>query len=277
MNVTTTMTPPTSLGRVKWGLKDSWVITRRDLDHWVHQPGQIVAGLLFPVVFIILFGFVFGSGMIAPEGGDYIDFLMPGLFAQTMAFGIGETMQAVNNDFSKGITDRFRSMPMAPSAVVVGRNAADMLNSITGLIIMMICGLAIGWRWGGSFGDVLLAMGILLLLRFAFLWIGIYLGLVIKTPEAVGAVWGLLFPVTMLTNAFVDPALMPAWLGTIAEWNPLSATISATRELFDSPEFVEGGSSWVTENAMLMAVVWPLLIVVVTLPLAVRRYQRLSR
>lgn len=276
MNTTTAMIPSTQLERIRWTARDSWVVAHRDLSHWAHQPGQIVAGLLFPVVFIVLFGFVFGSGMIAPVGGEYIDFLMPGLFAQTMAFGIGETMVAVNTDFDKGITDRFRSMPMAPSAVVIGRNTADMLNSVSGLVIMILCGLAVGWSWSGSFGEVLLAVGLLLLLRFAFLWIGIYLGLWVKTPEAAGAVWGLLFPVTMLTNAFVDPELMPSWLGTISAWNPISSTVSATRELFGNP----GGSadgSWITENAMMMAVVWPLLIVVVTLPLAVRRYQRLSR
>src|SRR5665809_103578 len=113
MNTTTAMIPSTPLERLRWALRDSWVVAHRDLSHWAHQPGQIVAGLLFPVVFIVLFGFVFGSGMIPPEDGDYIDFLMPGLFAQTMAFGIGETMVAVNTDFDKGITDRFRSMPVS--------------------------------------------------------------------------------------------------------------------------------------------------------------------
>jgi ABC-2 type transport system permease protein len=109
-----------------------------------------------------------------------------------------------------------------------------------------------------------------------FLWIGIYIGLVVKSPEALGAVWGLLFPVTMLTNAFVAPELMPDWLGTIAEWNPISSTVSVTRELFGNAGASAGGS-WIAENAMMMAIVWPLLIVVVTLPLAVRRYQSLGR
>ena len=151
-----------------------------------------------------------------------------------------------------------------------------MFNSVAGLIVMIGCALAIGWRAQNGIGDALLAVGLLLLLRFAFLWIGIYIGLVVKSPETIGAVWGLLFPVTMLTNAFVPPERMPPWLGAISEWNPISSTVSATRELFGNPGASAAGS-WITENAMLMAVVWPLLIVVVTLPLAVRRYQSLSR
>ena len=270
------MVPQTSLARLQWTLRDGWTVAWRDLSHWAHQPGQVVASLIFPIVFILLFGYVFGSGMIPPEDGDYVDFLMAGLFAQTMAFGIGETMVAVNTDAARGITDRFRSLPMAQSAVVVGRSTADMFNSVAGLIVMIGCALAIGWRAQNGIGDALLAVGLLLLLRFAFLWIGIYIGLVVKSPETIGAVWGLLFPVTMLTNAFVPPERMPPWLGAISEWNPISSTVSATRELFGNPGASAAGS-WITENAMLMAVVWPLLIVVVTLPLAVRRYQSLSR
>jgi len=228
--------PQTPVARLRWALRDGWTVAWRDLSHWAHQPGQIVASLIYPIVFILLFGYVFGSGMIVPGGGNYIDFLMAGLFAQTMAFGIGETMVAVNTDAARGITDRFRSLPMAQSAVVVGRSTTDMFNSATGLIVMIGCALVIGWRWHNGFDNVLLAVGLLLLLRFAFLWIGIYIGLVVKSPETLGAVWGLLFPVTMLTNAFVAPELMPDWLGVISEWNPISSTVSATRELFGNQE-----------------------------------------
>lgn len=151
-----------------------------------------------------------------------------------------------------------------------------MFNSATGLIVMIGCALVVGWRWHNGFDNVLLAVGLLLLLRFAFLWIGICIGLVVKSPDTLGAVWGLLFPVTMLTNAFVAPELMPDWLGVISEWNPISSTVSATRELFGNPG-ASMADSWITDNAMMMAVVWPLLIVAITLPLAVRRYQGLGR
>ena len=165
-------------------------------------------------------------------------------------------------------------MPMAPSAVVVGRGSADLLNSALGLAVLVVCGLAIGWRWDGG-TQALLAVGLLLLLRCSLLWVGIYLGLVAKNPEAVVAVQILVWPLGFLSNALVAPETMPGWLGAIVEWNPLSATISATRELFGNPGW--GGTSWAAEHALLMAVVWPLVLFAIFFPLSVRRYQRLSR
>ena len=258
-----------------WALRDSWAITRRDMTHWLAAPAMIVAELVYPITFVLLFAYVFGSAMSVPGGGDYRDFLMPGLFAQTMAFGIGGTMAGVAADVEKGITDRFRAMPMSRVAVVAGRSLADMLNSIVSLAIMVACGLVVGWSWHDGAASALAAVGLLLLLRFACLWGGIVLGLVIRGPEAIGAVWGLLFPFTMITSAFVAPELMPGWLGFLAEWNPISSTVTATRELFGNP--VAAGDSWVAQHAILMAIVWPLVLVAVFLPLAVWRYQRLSR
>lgn len=144
------------------------------------------------------------------------------------------------------------------------------------LVLMMLCGLAIGWRWHGSVGEMLVAVGLLLLLRFSFLWVGSYLGLRAKTVEAANNAYALLFPVAMIANTFASPSEMPRWLGTIAEWNPLSATAAATRDLFGGPG-TDVGTSWVADNALLMSVVWPVLLVVIFLPLAVRRYQNLSR
>jgi ABC-2 type transport system permease protein len=258
-----------------WALRDSWAITRRDMTHWVTQPVMIVAELAYPITFVLLFAYVFGSAMTVPGGGDYREFLMPGMFAQTMAFGIGGTMAAVSADVEKGITDRFRAMPMSRVAVVAGRSIADMLNSVVALSIMLGCGLVVGWSWHDGLPSALAAVALLLWLRFACLWAGILLGLIIRGPEAIGAVWGLLFPVTMITSAFVAPELMPDWLGFLAEWNPLSATVTATRELFGNP--IAAGDSWVANHAVEMAVVWPLVLVAVFLPLSVRRYQRLSR
>jgi ABC-2 type transport system permease protein len=258
-----------------WALRDTWTMTRRDLTHWVAQPVMIIAELIYPITFVLLFAYVFGSAMSVPGGGDYRDFLMPGLFVQTMAFGIGATMAAVSADVERGITDRFRAMPMSRVAVVAGRSVADMLNSTVSLAIMLGCGLVVGWTIEGGPLDALAAVALLLLLRFACLWAGIVLGLVIKGAEAVGAVWGLLFPVTMITSAFVAPELMPDWLGFLAEWNPLSATVNATRELFGNPAPV--GDSWIAQHSLLMAVVWPLILIAIFLPAAVWRYQRMSR
>ena len=267
--------PPTGVARLRRAVRDGWLIAGRDMAQWVREPQMIMWGLVMPIMFVVLFAYVLGSAMVVPGGGSYQAFVMPGMFVQTMAFGIGETLAAVQADNSRGVMDRFRSMPMAPSAVVVGRCAANMIYSVVSLAIMVVAGFAVGWRWEGTVAQAFAAFGLLLLLRLAFLWIGIFLGLKAKSAESANSIYGMLYPVTMLSNAFVATALLPVWLGLIAEWNPLSATVTATRELFGNPTGDPTG--WVGEHALLLAVVWPIVITAVTLPLAVRAYQKLSR
>ncbi|MGW4463962.1 ABC transporter permease [Micromonospora sp. NPDC004704] len=273
----TTLAPPpprSVLGRLRWAVADGWTITHRDLSHWARQPWQIVIALLFPVLTVLMFGYLLGGGMTVPGGGDYREFLLPGMFALTMVFGLETTFAAVATDAARGVTDRFRSMPMAPSAVVVGRGTADLLNSVVGLALMIGCGLAVGWSWHQGPVRAAAAIGLLLLLRFALLWVGIWLGLLAKGPEALVAVQILVWPLGFLSNTFAAPQTMPGWLGAIAEWNPLSSTVAATRELFGNPGW--GGDSWIAQHALLMAVLWPTLLIVVFFPLAVRRYRRLG-
>jgi ABC-2 type transport system permease protein len=260
---------------LRWAVADGWTVTRRDLLHWARQPAPVIVGLLFPVLLMLMFAYLFGGAMAVPGGADYTEFLLPGMFGMTMAFGLEATMIAVSTDVRRGVTDRFRSMPMAHSAVVVGRCGADLLSSTAGLAVLMGCGLVVGWRAHNGPAATLAAIGLLLLLRFALLWLGIYLGLVIRNPEAVTLVQILVWPVGFLANTFVAPETMPGWLGTIAEWNPLSSTVAATRELFGNPGW--GGDSWVAQHAILMAVLWPAALVAIFFPLSVRRYRRLSR
>ncbi|PWW63138.1 ABC transporter permease [Actinokineospora spheciospongiae] len=255
-------------------LTDSVTLTGRSLAHWVRNPATLIASLAFNIVMVLMFAFLFGGAMAVPDGGSYREFLMPGMFAMTMIFGISMTTIAISTDVERGVTDRFRSMPMAPAAILIGRAVADMLFAVVTLVVMMLVGLAIGWRANGSVGATLGAMGLILLLRFALIWVGIFLGLVMRGQEAVAGVQTLEFPLGFLSNAFVAPSTMPGWLGAIAEWNPLSSTVTATRVLFGNPGW--GGGSWVVANASLMAVVWPLVILAVFLPLAVRRYASLS-
>ena len=262
-------------GGLGWALADTWTLTLRGIHHWVRQPLAVIAGLGFMIMLVVLFGYLFGGAMNVPGGGSYLEFLMPGMFVMTMAFGIGETMAYMAADAERGVTDRFRSMPMASSAVVIGRSITDMIYATVGLSVMIVTGLIMGWRWHGSPAETAAAIGLLLLLRFAMVWVGVFLGLVVPGPSAVNAVWTLLFPFTMVTVTFAASETMPPWLGFIAEWNPLSATVYATRELFGNPG--AGGTSWVAENAVLMAVVWPVVIIGIFLPLAVHRYRNLSR
>ncbi|WP_436757178.1 ABC transporter permease [Streptosporangium sp. V21-05] len=274
---TTTPAPTlagTSMSRFGWALADSWTITLRDLNHWVRQPGPVILGWFFPIMMVLMFGGLFGGAIGVPGGGGYFDFLIPGMFAMTMLFGLESTMMAVTTDAAKGVTDRFRSMPMSASAVVMGRGIADMLNSVVGLAVMIVTGLLLGWRAGGGPSAALTAVGLLLLLRFALLWVGIFIGLVAGGPEVVTSVQILVWPVGFLSSVFVDPGTMPGWLGAIAEWNPLSATATAARQLFDNPGW--GGESWVAQNAVLMAVVWPLLLIAVFLPLSTRTFRGLG-
>jgi ABC-2 type transport system permease protein len=272
--LTTPVVPRTLASRLRWIIADSGAITRRDLLHWRLQPGAIVAALLFPVFMVLIFGYLFGGAISVPGGGNYREFLLPGMFAMTMLLGVGKTMISINTDVSKGITDRFRSMPMALSALPIGRTVADLLDSAVALAVMTGCGLAVGWRVHDGITRALAAVGLLLLLRFALVWVGIYVGLVIKGAEAVNTVYTLEFPLGFLSSAFVAPATMPGWLGAVAEWNPLSSTVAATRQLFGNPGF--GGDSWVTHHAVLMAVVWPAVISAVFMVLSARTYRWLS-
>ena len=236
---------------LRWALADAWVIARRDLTHWVMEPLRVVWAVVFPIVFILLFGYVFGSGMAPPEGGDYLDFLIPGLFVTTMAFSIAETVTAVTVDKDKGVMDRFRSMPMAPSAIVVGRSVADLVNALLALVVMVLCGLAVGWGWHEGLGSALAAFALLLLLRFALQWVGIYLGLLIRSPEGVAAMQGLLFPFTILASTYVGAGADarrgsgPSRHGTRSRRRSARcATCSATRAGRRSPGSASTRSGW---------------------------------
>jgi ABC-2 type transport system permease protein len=273
----TPVLPRTIGSRLAWAIADAWVITGRDLAHWARQPGAVIANtLLFPVMIVLMFGYLLGGAMTVPGGGDYRDFLMPGMFAMTMVFGIGATVTAVSADAARGVTDRFRSLPMATSAVIAGRAAADMLSSAAALAVLTGCGWLAGWQPHRGTTRAVAALALLLLLRFAFVWIGIYLGLTFySSPEAVTAVRTLEFPIGFLGNPFVAISTMPVWIAVIAQWNPLSSTVSAARQLFGDP--TGASSSWMTDHAVLLAVAWPLLLIAVFFPLSLRRYGRLSR
>jgi ABC-2 type transport system permease protein len=269
------VTPANSpIVRLGWVCIDAWVITCRNLTHWQLRPATVIMGWAFPLMIVLMFGLLFGGAIRVPNGGNYFEFLMPGMFATTMLFGLETTMIGVTTDASKGVTDRFRSLPMSASAIVLGRCIADLLNSIVGLIILIGAGLLLGWRWHAGVSAALVAVGLLLLLRFALLWVGIFFGLLAKGPESVTSVQILVWPISFLSNVFVNPSTMPSWLGTIAQWNPLSATTSATRQLFMNPGWQTG--SWISEHAVLMALVWPMLLVAIFLPLSVRTYRRLN-
>jgi ABC-type polysaccharide/polyol phosphate export permease len=276
--VTLAATLPSSLpARVRWAATDTWTITVRYLTHLLRAPERILIGLAFPIISILLFGYVFGSAIAVPDNGNYREYLIPGMFAQAMVFGIAGRSVAVAVDVARGIGDRFRSMPMSPSAVLTGQTTAEGINGVLDIVVMTICGLIVGWRFHGSIGETAAAFGLLLLLRFAVTWVGLYLGLLVRGPEGASMLTPLLFPIVMISNTFVPTGGMPAWLGTIADWNPISATVAATRVLFHNPNLAADDGSWPMQNPILAAIIWPIVITAIFLPLALRRYQRLSR
>ncbi|GAA2168393.1 ABC transporter permease [Actinomadura napierensis] len=270
-------TPHTPIGRLRWAAADGWTLTARAMAHRVKRPDQLAVSLLFPVVLVLMMGYLFGGQMDVP-GGEYRAFIIPGMFAMTMVFGVESTFTAIAVDAARGVSDRFRSMPMAPSAVVVGRGAADMAEALASLTVMALCGLAIGWRVHDGIVPALAGLGLLLLLRFALIWIGVHLGLVARGPESVTMIQMLVWPVGFLSSALAAPSTMPGWLGAVAEWNPMSATVTACRDLFGDPSLAAlSGDSWAARHSVLLAVAWPLAITAVFFPLAVRRYRALGR
>ncbi|GAB3617351.1 ABC transporter permease [Okibacterium endophyticum] len=258
-------------------LREGWIITQRDLIHWVRQPASLIFGLLFSIMLLLVFGLLLGGAIDVPGAGSeaYMGFLLPGMFALTMLFGLENTMAAMSADAAKGVTDRFRSMPISSAAVVLGRSGADMLYSALTLVVLMGGGLLIGWRVNNGLGSALLAVALLLWLRFALLWVGIFLGLTFRSPGATMMIQVLVWPIGFLSNVFVSPETMPGWLAVIAQWNPVSATATAARQLFGNPTGLTGG--WFESNALTLAVVLPLVLVLVFLPLSARAYRRLRR
>lgn len=267
--------------RFSWAVRDCWTIVWQELTHLFRQPSTFAWQLGSPVIMVLMFVYVFGSGMDVTGGGagvGYVDYAMPGMFAMTMAFGFMNTAYAVTLNKEKGFIDRFRSMPMSSSAVVTGRGVADIIHASIDLVAIVGIALLVGWRSEGSLGATLGAFGLLLWLRLALIFVGIYLGFLLKNSEAAGNLFAVAFPFALVSSVFTPPELMPGWLGTIAVWNPISSTATAIRELFDTPglEIFIGGA-WIEGHALIAAIVWPLVIMAIFGPLAVREYGKLSR
>ncbi|QSB16388.1 ABC transporter permease [Natronosporangium hydrolyticum] len=268
----------TVVSRARWAVTDCWTVVVQELVHLIRQPTTFLWQLGFPIVMVLMFVYVFGSAMDVTgqgAGEGYMEYAMPGLFAMTMAFGFMNTAFAVVLNKEKGFIDRFRSMPMASSAVVTGRGVADIIHAAVDLVVLVLIALVLGWRSGGTLVATLTAFVLLLWLRLALIFVGIYIGLLVKNTEGAGNLFALAFPFGMVSSVFAPPHLMPGWLGAVAAWNPVSGTATAIRSLFESPPVVSG--YWIEDHAMAAALIWPAVIIVIFLPLAVRRYQRLSR
>ncbi|MEW1888795.1 ABC transporter permease [Streptomyces sp. IBSBF 3010] len=271
-------------GGIGQSVRDSLVIGKRNLIRMTRIPEMILFGIIQPVMFVVLFTYVFGGSIAIPGAGvsanAYKEFLMAGIFAQTVTFATAGAGAGIAEDMHKGLIDRFRSLPMARGAVLTGRTLADLVQTAVTLVVLAGVALLVGWRTHENIGKVLGGFGLLLLLGYAFTWIGALIGLTVRTPEAAtsgGLIW--LFPLTFISNAFVPVNGMPTFLQYVAEWNPFSATVAAARELFGNtiagvPKSVTG--AWPMEHPVWASLIWSVLIIVVFRTLAVRKYRSVA-
>jgi ABC-2 type transport system permease protein len=259
-------------------LADGAVIAKRNVIKIVRVPEVLVFVLLSPIMFVLLFAYVFGNSIDVPSG-NYREFLIAGIFAQTVLFGATFTGAGLAEDMQKGIINRFKSLPMSRSAVLVGRTGSDVIYNVLSIAIMSVTGLLVGWRIRGSFLDAVAGFALLLLFAYAVSWLMAYIGLLVPSVEVINqASFMVLFPITFIANTFVPSENLPTALRTFAEWNPVSAVTQASRELFGNiPAGTPEPTAWPLENAALYTLIWVVLIIAVFAPLAVRQYKRTSR
>ncbi|MEU9204392.1 MULTISPECIES: ABC transporter permease [unclassified Streptomyces] len=254
-------------------------MARRNLIRMTRIPEVVLFGLIQPIMFVVLFSYVFGGSMNIGGSTDpvvYRNFLMAGIFAQTVTFATAGAGAGIADDMHKGLVDRFRSLPMARGAVLTGRTLADLVQTMFTVLVLTIVALLVGWRIHEGVPKALGAFGLLLLLGYAFSWIGALIGLSVRTPEAAtsgGLIW--LFPVTFISNAFVDSSQMAGWLQPIADWNPFSATVQACRVLFGNPG-VSTSDAWPMQHPVWASLIWSVVIIVVFRTLAVRKYRSVA-
>jgi ABC transporter DrrB family efflux protein len=268
---------PVPSGGLDQALRDGLVVTWRNLKRIPRIPELAIFAVLQSIMFVLLFAFVFGGAIPLPDGGSYREFLMPGIFAQTIVFAAATTAIGMTDDVHKGLIDRFRSLPMARSAVLFGRTLSDVVYNGGILIVLMLSGLVVGWTVHTGVPELLAGIGLLLLFAFAMSWLGVWLGLSVPGVEVAQQVaFTVLFPITFVSNVFVPPQTLPDWLRPFAEWNPTSTLTASLRELWGNPNPF-ASDSFPAENPILVTLIWVGVFIAVFGPLGVRRYRSMSR
>jgi ABC transporter DrrB family efflux protein len=258
-----------------YALADGHVVAKRNVIKIKRVPEVLVFVLISPIMFVLLFAYVFGGSIDIP-GGSYREFLIGGIFAQTVIFGATFTGAGIADDMQKGIINRFRSLPMSRSAMLIGRTASDVIYNVLSLLIMALTGLIVGWRLREGLVEGALGFVLLLTFAYAFSWVMAYVGLLVPSVEVINnASFMVIFPLTFIANTFVPSDNLPGVLRTFAEWNPVSAVTQAARELFGNiPPGTPEPAVWPLQNAFLYTVIWIVIIIAVFAPLAVHRYAK---
>lgn len=268
--------PRSALG---WFFADSLAVTKRHVIKITRIPETLFFALIQPVMFVLLFAFVFGGAINLGEGGDpqaYREFLIPGIFAQTVMFAVASITVGITEDASKGIMDRFRSLPMNPGAVLSGHTFASLIQNLLVIVMLSVTGLAVGWRIRGSVIDTILGFTLLALFAYAITWMGAWIGLKMPSPEVAGTAglaW--IFPLTFASSVFTPIATMPSWLQGFAQWNPVSTLALATRELFGNP-IPFPGNSFPEQHAVAISFGYAFLLLAIFAPLAVSQFKSKS-
>lgn len=254
---------------------DGAIVAKRNLIKIKRVPDLLVFSTISPIMFILLFAYVFGSA-IKVEGTNYREFLIPGIFAQTVIFGATLTGAGMADDIKKGIIDRFRSLPMSRSAVLIGRTGSDVANNVLVIVVMALTGLLVGWRIRSSVGEAIAGFMLLLLFSYAISWIMAWVGLLVPSPEVVNnAAFVVIFPLTFIANTFVPTNNFPAPLRFIANWNPVSSLTQAARDLFgNSAPNVPAPDYWSLQHPVLYTLGWVVLLLLIFVPLSVRQYKK---
>jgi ABC transporter DrrB family efflux protein len=253
------------MSTLAYSVSDTVVIAKRSIKRIQRQPDLLVGFTVQPIMFVLLFVYVFGGAIQAPYGLDYVDFLIPGIIVQSMIFGGFVTALGLADDLKKGLMDRFRSLPMWSPAVLTGRLLADMGTNAIQLLIMFTVGILVGFRFQTGFWEILAGIALLFLFGYAFSWVFAFIGLTASSPEAANAYgFTILFPITFVSSAFVPVDSMPSWLQPIAEHNPFTTMVDAARALFVGTP--AGNDIW-------LSIVWALAIAVVFAALSIWRYR----
>jgi ABC transporter DrrB family efflux protein len=255
--------------------EQSWIMVKRNMIHTKRMPEMLSDVTVQPIMFVLLFAFVFGASIATEGSASYREFLLPGIQAQTIVFTAFVVSTGITADVEKGIIDRFRSLPIRRSAVLIGRSIASLLHSSIGVLVMAVTGLCIGWRIRGGVGDAILAFALILVFGFGMIWFGILIGSLMRSVEAVnGVMFTVLFPITFLANTFAPTEPMPRWLRVIAEWNPVSSLAQAMRELWGNGPPAPPEAQLPLHHPVLSTILWSLAMTAVIAPFALRAYAR---
>jgi ABC-2 type transport system permease protein len=258
---------------MRWYISDTLVIARRSLEHVRQIPEKLFDVTLQPLMFVLLFAYVFG-GVIAIPDGNYKEYLIGGILVQTIAFGMVGPGISMATDLKEGMVDRFRSLPMARSAFLGGHLLAEFAAALLAVTVLALTGLVVGWRIHEDVPHALAGFGLLLLFTFAMLWVGTLIGVWVRSPDAVmGIAFIFIFPLTFLSNAFVPAGGLPDGLRAVAEWNPVSMVVAAVRTLFGNPTALPDHAAWPLANPVVSSLIASAVLLAVAVPLTLWRFR----